>query len=136
MSTVEQNIEEVERLCRFGQLAADNMLSYPEVLEIMIGVTAAKEGEVGRDGQVRPKPKLQVGDVYGSRTGIPAAADALIGWGCSDALKQQEMACLSIVKNKLVDGNTTADGKYSKYGTFHVKVNPETGVVYNSEGTQ
>lgn len=98
---------------------------------VMFLVTAAKEGEVTKEGTIRPKPVLEVGDVYSSRTGIPAAADLLIGWGGSDQLKSNEMACISICKNKLVDGNTTADGKHNKYGHFFVKVNPQTGVVYS-----
>jgi predicted ATP-dependent serine protease len=88
---------------------------------LMLLVTAAREGDVARDGTIMPKPVLEIGDVYSSRTGIPAAADLLIGWGGSAQLHQNEQAILSIIKNKLVD----AGGK----GQLHINVNPRTGVI-------
>lgn len=84
-------------------------------------ITAAKEGETS-NGDVREKTHLQIGDVYGSKTGIPGAADLLIGWGSSDSLKEQRMAVMSICKNKLVDNGG--------HGAFYVSVNPDTGFVY------
>jgi len=84
-------------------------------------ITAAKEGE-SANGDVREKTHLQIGDVYGSKTGIPGAADLLIGWGSSDSLKEQRTAVMSICKNKLVDNGG--------HGAFYVSVNPDTGFVY------
>ena len=94
---------------------------------LMFLVTAAKEGDVMRDGQIQAKHILQTGDVYSSKTGIPRAADLLIGWGGSDDLMQKEMACISICKNKL------KDGKSGRQQHFYVSVDPHTGVVYNGE---
>jgi KaiC/GvpD/RAD55 family RecA-like ATPase len=100
---------------------------------VTVLITAAKEGEVTKEGTIRPKPVLEVGDVYSSKTGIPGAADLLLGWGCTDQLKANNMACISILKNKIVDGNMTADGKHRKYGHFYVKVNPETNFIYHED---
>jgi KaiC/GvpD/RAD55 family RecA-like ATPase len=100
---------------------------------VTVLITAAKEGEVTKEGTIRPKAVLEVGDVYSSKTGIPGAADLLLGWGCTDQLKANNMACISILKNKIVDGNMTADGKHRKYGHFYVKVNPETNFIYHED---
>lgn len=88
---------------------------------VMYLITAATEGEKSYDGEVRDKPMLQIGDVYSSRTGIPGAADLLIGWGGSPALRDSCMAYINICKNKIVDS--------PQYGGFYVHVNPETGVI-------
>ena len=88
---------------------------------VMLLVTAAREGDVDRNGMVRPKQQLEVGDLYMSRTGIPGAADALLGWGGSDAMKRNEQAVINVVKNKLVDGY--------KPGHLYVTVDPRTGFI-------
>ena len=88
---------------------------------LMVLITAAREGEVDKNGYIKPKPVLEIGDVYSSRTGIPAAADLLIGWGGSDQMKKAHQACMSVCKNKLVDEGG--------HGHFYVNVNPKTGVV-------
>jgi len=85
-------------------------------------ITAAKEGDTMHDGSIRDKHQLEIGDVYSSKTGTPAAADLLIGWGGSDALKRNKMAYMNICKNKIIDSGG--------HGGFYVKVNPETGVIY------
>lgn len=89
--------------------------------KLMFMVTAAREGEVDKNGYIKPKPRLEIGDVYSSRTGIPAAADVLIGWGGSDEMKRNEQGCASICKNKLVDGGG--------HGHVYLSVNPKTGVI-------
>ena len=88
---------------------------------LMVLVTAAREGEVDANGYIKPKPILEIGDVYASRTGIPAAADGLLGWGGSDKMKRAGQACISVCKNKLVDEGG--------HGHFYVNVNPKTGKV-------
>jgi archaellum biogenesis ATPase FlaH len=89
--------------------------------KLMVLVTAAREGDSDRNGYVRAKPVLEIGDVYSSRTGIPAAADALLGWGGSDQMKANGQACINVCKNKLVDEGG--------HGHMYLSVNPATGVV-------
>lgn len=89
--------------------------------KLMVLITAAREGEVDRTGQVRDKIILERADVYSSRTGIPAAADLLIGWGGSAQMQENCQACLSVVKNKIMD----TGGHGARYCT----VMPEIGLI-------
>jgi len=92
---------------------------------VLLLVTAAREGETDRNGYVREKPVLEMADCYSSRTGIPAVADLMIGVGMTEQLARNNMACLSIVKNKLA----------GKAGEVHlyVTVDTETGFVSMEE---
>lgn len=49
----------------------------------------------------RNKSVLDDGDIDSSNTGIPGAADVLIGMGCNDGLKQAGQRVLSLCKNKV-----------------------------------
>jgi KaiC/GvpD/RAD55 family RecA-like ATPase len=84
-------------------------------------VTAAREGEMDRNGYVKEKAILEMADCYSSRTGIPAVADLMIGVGMTESLARNNMACLSIVKNKL-------GGKRNERHAY-VKVDTDTGFV-------
>jgi len=66
-----------------------------------------------RDGGFE-KPVLYMEDVDSSHTGIPAAADLMIGVGITRDLRRQNMTCLSVCKNK---ASTYEDH-------FYVKVDP------------
>ena len=92
---------------------------------VMYMITAAREGEMNRNGDIQDKHILQIGDVYSSRTGIPAVADLLIGWGGSESLKRNNMAYMSLCKNKIIDSGT--------HEGFYISVNPETGLLYTEE---
>jgi archaellum biogenesis ATPase FlaH len=87
--------------------------------KLMLLITAAREGEPDRNGNVRDKIMLERADVYSSRTGIPAAADLLLGWGGSKTLMANCQAGLSVVKNKLVD--------VGGHGAMYCTVDPATG---------
>jgi len=67
-------------------------------------IAATQAGDSGRD-----KAVLDDGDIDGSNTGIPAAADVLIGIGCTDTLRGAGMRTLSIMKNKLTGWHGTID---------------------------
>lgn len=88
---------------------------------VLLLVTAAREGESDRNGYSREKPVLEMADCYSSRTGIPAVADLMIGVGMTERLARNNMACLSIVKNKL-------GGKRNERHVY-VKVDTDTGFV-------
>jgi hypothetical protein len=68
------------------------------ILTVLVG--AAKEGEVGRDGLALEKAVLEKSDSYGSRTGVPGIADAMVGIGDNQTLKDRGMVCLHLCKNK------------------------------------
>lgn len=68
---------------------------------VMLLVTAAKEGSDDHKGSSREKHILEKSDCYSSKTGFPAAADVMIGFGSNTNLEERDMACLSICKNKL-----------------------------------
>ncbi len=87
---------------------------------LMVLVTAAKEGE-DHHGNIREKIMLQRADVYSSRTGIPAAADLLLGWGGSEQMQANCQGALSVVKNKLVDEGG--------HGKFYCTVDPAIGKI-------
>lgn len=61
---------------------------------IMISVTQAGDSAAGKE-------VLDMGDVYMSNTGIPAAVDVMIGIGMSPALEKQGLRMASFPKNKL-----------------------------------
>lgn len=88
---------------------------------VMFLVTAAREGETAKDGTIREKPILQAGDVYGAKTGIPAVADLMIGWGSSDEMKRNRISVANIVKNKVVDEGG--------YGTIYCQIDPAIGII-------
>lgn len=145
LTDIPENVRDVERAIQFyrpsvvvinqmrNMVQGDNQVSKLDTLAhqlrrigkkynvLMVLITAAREGEVDRNGYIKPKPILEIGDVYSSRTGIPAAADLLIGWGGSDKMMRAGQASISICKNKLVDGGG--------HGHVYVNVDPKTGVV-------
>lgn len=67
---------------------------------VMVLVGAAKEGEVGGDGEPKEKAVLQMSDSYGSRTGVPGCADVMLAIGNNKALKGQGMVAVHLCKNK------------------------------------
>lgn len=89
--------------------------------KLMFLVTAAREGDTDRGGNVREKILLERADVYSSRTGIPAAADLLLGWGGSQIMQNNCQGALSVVKNKLVDEGG--------HGSFYCTVEPSIGKI-------
>lgn len=89
--------------------------------KLMLLVTAAKEGDVDNAGNIRDKRVLQRADVYSSKTGIPGAADLLLGWGGTEEMKRFGQGTLSVSKNKLVD----AGG----HGVIDLTVDPRTGKI-------
>lgn len=68
---------------------------------IMLLVTAAREMSTDWKGEPRESHILEMHECYSSRTGFPAAADLMIGFGASTSLAERQMACLNIAKNKL-----------------------------------
>ena len=89
--------------------------------KLMFLVTAAREGDPDKSGNVRSKLVLERADVYSSRTGIPAAADLLLGWGGSEEMMANGQGVLSISKNKLVD--------VGGHGHFYCTVDPAIGKI-------
>lgn len=85
---------------------------------LMILVTAAKEGEIDKNGEVREKWVMEMADCYSSRTGFPAAADVMIGYGTSASMNKRKQACLHLAKSKLSEFT----GR-----TFYVDVDYSTG---------
>ena len=61
---------------------------------VTVSVTQAGDSASGR-------PVLDMGDVDSSNTGIPGAADLMIGVGVTEALERQGQRMLSLCKNKL-----------------------------------
>ncbi len=68
------------------------------VLTVLVG--AALEGERDREGNVTEKPILEMSDSYGSRTGVPGAADVMIGVGNDAYNKARNVVALHLCKNK------------------------------------
>lgn len=62
----------------------------------------------------RNKEILDMGDVYMSNTGMPAAMDVMIGIGMSTNLEEQGLRCYSLPKNKLS----------GDHGSVIVRINP------------
>jgi archaellum biogenesis ATPase FlaH len=76
---------------------------------VTIGITQAGDSASGR-------PVLEMGDIDSSNTGIPGAADVLIGMGVTDTLRNAGQRVLSISKNK-VSG---------RHGYFTVNIDEQT----------
>lgn len=97
---------------------------------VMVLVTAAREGDTERSGEVKDKAVLEMHDCYSSRTGFPAAADVMIGYGSDRRLKDRNMACLSLCKNKLGkhDGKTEA--------VIYIKADYDRGLISDLEKDQ
>jgi replicative DNA helicase len=79
---------------------------------VTIGITQAGDSASNR-------PILEMGDIDSSNTGIPGAADVLIGLGVTDQLRQAGQRVISVSKNK-VSG---------KHGYFTVNINETTSRV-------
>jgi KaiC/GvpD/RAD55 family RecA-like ATPase len=92
---------------------------------IMFLVTAAKEGEVTGSGEVKDRAVLEMHDCYSSRTGFPAAADVMIGFGADKGMKERNMVCLSLCKNKL--GTHPKTGKAE--AVLHARVDFARGLI-------
>jgi len=88
---------------------------------VMLLVTAAKEGEIGRDGTAMEKPVLEMADCYSSRTGVPAVAEVMIGYGVSKALQSRSMACLSLCKSKLSEHTGRTVYVQANYANGYIK---------------
>lgn len=76
---------------------------------VMVAVTASRE-MVDDKGRPIRKARLEMSDVYSSRTGFPAAGDVMIGISDDLTLESRGHVCLSLCKNKLgaYDGKTKA----------------------------
>ena len=74
---------------------------------IMISVGQAGDSASGKE-------VLDMGDVYMSNTGMPAAMDVMIGIGMSKNLEEQGLRCYSLPKNKLS----------GDHGSVIVRINP------------
>ena len=94
---------------------------------IMLLVTAAREGEAGYNGEVKDKAVLEMHDCYSSRTGFPAAADVMIGFGVDRSLRERGLACLSLCKNKLGKHNGKTEG------IIYVKTDFDRGLLADVE---
>lgn len=94
---------------------------------VMLLVTAAREGDTTNSGDIKDKAVLEMHDCYSSRTGFPAAADVMIGFGVDKSLKERDMACLSLCKNKL--------GKYNgkTEAVIYVKTDFDRGLLADVE---
>ena len=68
---------------------------------IMLLVTAAREMQTDWQGAPRESHILEMHEVYSSRTGFPAAADVMVGFGSSTSLEERNLACLHLCKNKI-----------------------------------
>jgi KaiC/GvpD/RAD55 family RecA-like ATPase len=67
----------------------------------VVGVSVTQAGDrTERHGQSVPA-WLGMGDVYGSRTGLPAQADLMIGVGFDDDMERAGQRAVSLPKNKL-----------------------------------
>lgn len=67
----------------------------------VVGVSVTQAGDrTERHGQV-PPAWLGMGDVYGSRTGLPAQADLMIGLGFDSEMERHGVRAVSLPKNKL-----------------------------------
>lgn len=79
---------------------------------LVVSITQAGDSASG-------KAFLEMSDVDGSKTGIPASADLMIGLGADSVMQQSGMLGLSLCKNKL-------SGLHDK---FSCTVNYSTGVI-------
>jgi len=83
---------------------------------VTIGTTQAGDSASNR-------PVLEMGDIDSSNTGIPGAADVLIGMGITDTLRNAGQRVLSISKNK-VSG---------RHGYFTVRIDEQTSRIASHE---
>jgi len=83
---------------------------------VTIGITQAGDSASGR-------PVLEMGDVDSSNTGIPGAADVLIGLGVTDTLRNAGQRVLSISKNKIS----------GRHGYFTVNIDEQTSRIFSHE---
>ena len=104
-------VNQVRHLAPGREAASDNTGAVDRVAQqlraigkrtrtVMLLVGAAKEGEVGKDGEIKEKAVLQMADSYGSRTGIPGCADIMLGIGTNEQLRERDMVAITICKNK------------------------------------
>lgn len=67
----------------------------------LVGISVAQAGDrTERHGQ-EPPAYLSMSDVYGSRTGLPAQADLMIGIGSDEDMRERSIRAISLPKNKL-----------------------------------
>lgn len=67
----------------------------------IVGISVAQAGDrTERHGQ-EPPAYLSMADVYGSRTGLPAQADLMIGIGSDEDMRERSIRAISLPKNKL-----------------------------------
>lgn len=67
----------------------------------IVGVSVAQAGDrTEKHGQL-PPAFLGMGDVYGSRTGLPAQVDLMIGIGFDEDMNSRDLRAVSLPKNKL-----------------------------------
>jgi hypothetical protein len=97
---------------------------------ITVQITAAREGMEDYSGDVKDKAILEKHDVYSSRTGFPAAADVMIGYGTNRMLEDRNMAALSVCKNKL--GAHPRTGK--PHGVVYVTADYAKGILKATDG--
>lgn len=67
----------------------------------VVGISIAQAGDrTERHGQ-EPPAYLQMSDVYGSRTGLPAQVDLMLGIGSDSEMAAKNIRAISLPKNKL-----------------------------------
>ena len=67
----------------------------------VVGISVSQAGDrTERHGQ-EPPAYLSMSDVYGSRTGLPAQVDLMIGIGSDADMKAQDVRAITLPKNKL-----------------------------------
>lgn len=72
----------------------------------VVGISVSQAGDrTERHGQI-PPAFLSMGDVYGSRTGLPAQVDLMLGIGYDDDMYQRDVRGISLPKNKLGGSHT------------------------------
>ncbi len=94
-------------------LQLDKLARQVRELGIELGCVTMSVTQAGESGQ--NKPVLDLGDVEWSNTGIPGAADLMVGIGVDPNLAADNRRMLSVPKNK-VSG---------KHGAFIVWVDPK-----------
>lgn len=72
----------------------------------VVGLSVSQAGDrTERHGQL-PPAFLGLGDVYGSRTGLPAQCDLMIGIGFDEDMRERDVRGISLPKNKLGGSHT------------------------------
>jgi KaiC/GvpD/RAD55 family RecA-like ATPase len=113
------------------QCSADNRALQLDVLarqvrELGISLNAATISVTQAGDSASNKLVLEMNDVEWSNTGIPGAADLMIGIGVNDEFMVENKRMLSIPKNKI----------NGKHGSLHVWIDPQRTAVMSKKRAQ